>query len=710
MASKSLIFSVGGADAPFNFKVEIIAPCVDITITRGGVSGINTLSFSSNSPSETVVLSWNDVNCVQDLIGIVQVTAEGATCSIVKTYELTNICKGSSVSLHSGLVNLGQQTIGSSVNSMAIGPLSYAWSVSAGAVIVGSSTGAQVQLARSGDQVTVTLVVTDSNGCKKTGTLVLPQLNSAPTASNHMVIRSCANAVTVPLVIDVVPLVGDIDGDLDWTSVAINTNPTQGAAVYSSVNKTITYTGDVGAAGFDGFTFLIYDTNGTPSNVATVTIQLDPCSEAPVGVADTATAECGETIFIPILANDTSTIPFNPASVVIITAPFHGTAIVLSNGTIQYTPDDNYSGSDFIRYKVADANGGFTEITLVEITVETCCQSNAWLSIGCQGDGSELDGYRLVATGTGSYTGSGTSTIEKSTNGIAYAGGNEHFIVNNCVTPLNTTFPNIALGGDAEIELGTVLMGMRKITVAFDSALTIEALIELQAFMSGCTGQMFIFKNGTDEYRFLRNGMSNILVTVNEVSWDHIGTIGLGVCQSTMNAAVGDTNALLVIGADIPLNDANPLQIICRDYYPITSVWFRRTIERVGCPDVVITLKVSYRPSPLPVCGQPDYTVEVLSGELTEAPEVVYSYDFDETGVSSIISITSDLGVTSAAYPLPAGLTDFVQFVNDLMIGSGGGTFNAVYAGDRLICQVRNSPIEWASILTNAGTGNFVAI
>ncbi len=91
--------------------------------------------------------------------------------------------------------------------------------------------------------------------------------NTAPLAAN--------DTVTVvggfPITFDVVSNDSDADGALDFTSILIATNPTNGTVV-SLNNGLLTYTPNAGFSGTDSFTYTIADNNGVPSNAATVTI------------------------------------------------------------------------------------------------------------------------------------------------------------------------------------------------------------------------------------------------------------------------------------------------------------------------------------------------------------------------------------------------------------------------------------------------------
>ena len=80
-------------------------------------------------------------------------------------------------------------------------------------------------------------------------------------------------------------------------------------------------------------------------------------STAPNAVNDSATTPQGAAITINVLSNDTH--PQNQAlTLVSATDPPHGTAVAnTANGTVTYTPDAAYSGTDSFSYTVRDPDG-----------------------------------------------------------------------------------------------------------------------------------------------------------------------------------------------------------------------------------------------------------------------------------------------------------------------------------------------------------------
>ncbi|PKF54958.1 hypothetical protein CW748_14915, partial [Alteromonadales bacterium alter-6D02] len=82
--------------------------------------------------------------------------------------------------------------------------------------------------------------------------------------------------------------------------------------------------------------------------------------------------DSGDAVVIDVLANDTdlnNDLIDASASVVIVTAPEHGTVVVNADGTVTYTANDGYAGSDSFTYKAVDQAGNESEPATVSLSV-----------------------------------------------------------------------------------------------------------------------------------------------------------------------------------------------------------------------------------------------------------------------------------------------------------------------------------------------------
>jgi gliding motility-associated-like protein len=101
-------------------------------------------------------------------------------------------------------------------------------------------------------------------------------------------------------------------------------------------------------------------------NLPTITL----INQAPVANPDSVITKMNIAIIIEILNNDLSgNGNLDTDSITIITQPEHGTLTINSDGTITYTPNDNYVGTDQFTYSVKDINGNVSNTTTVKIKI-----------------------------------------------------------------------------------------------------------------------------------------------------------------------------------------------------------------------------------------------------------------------------------------------------------------------------------------------------
>ncbi|MCI0397264.1 MAG: Ig-like domain-containing protein, partial [Chloroflexi bacterium] len=90
-------------------------------------------------------------------------------------------------------------------------------------------------------------------------------------------------------------------------------------------------------------------------------------NDPPLAVDDTAVTSQDTAVVIAVLNND-SDVDGDTLTITNVTQPGNGLAAVNPDGTISYTPDSGFNGSDSLTYTVSDGNGGLDTAT-VAITV-----------------------------------------------------------------------------------------------------------------------------------------------------------------------------------------------------------------------------------------------------------------------------------------------------------------------------------------------------
>ena len=88
----------------------------------------------------------------------------------------------------------------------------------------------------------------------------------------------------------------------------------------------------------------------------------------PVTVNDAITLNPGAEALIPVLANDTGSVP-NSATVQVVAPPFNGTAVANTNGKILYTHNGSATSSDAFTYRVQNFSGSTSAVATVFITI-----------------------------------------------------------------------------------------------------------------------------------------------------------------------------------------------------------------------------------------------------------------------------------------------------------------------------------------------------
>ncbi|NJL58673.1 MAG: tandem-95 repeat protein [Desulfobacteraceae bacterium] len=166
---------------------------------------------------------------------------------------------------------------------------------------------------------------------------------------------------------------GVADSDIDSASLTavLAGNPAHGTVLLNS-DGSFTYTPYANYNGADSFTYYAKDNFNAMSNMATVTITLNPTNDAPVANPDTYLIAQNSILNIPapgVLAND-GDIENNTLNAILVADAAHGDVVLNPNGygSFTYTPDSNYFGPDSFTYKAND--GLDSNVVTVSIQVD----------------------------------------------------------------------------------------------------------------------------------------------------------------------------------------------------------------------------------------------------------------------------------------------------------------------------------------------------
>ncbi|EIO5099433.1 tandem-95 repeat protein, partial [Vibrio parahaemolyticus] len=186
--------------------------------------------------------------------------------------------------------------------------------------------------------------------------LIVNRVNDAPTVENAIADQELSEDFAT-YTIDLNDAFKDSDSALNF-SVSGNSN-----VLVSIENGIATISPTADWNGSETLTFTATDPSGE-SISQTVNFTVAPVADI---VADKATVVEDTPTIIKVLGNDTFEGADKVVSLDAENSPKNGTVIVNNDGTVTYTPDDNYVGKDTFTYVVT--SGGVSESTTVTVNV-----------------------------------------------------------------------------------------------------------------------------------------------------------------------------------------------------------------------------------------------------------------------------------------------------------------------------------------------------
>lgn len=253
--------------------------------------------------------------------------------------------------------------------------------------------------------------------------VIVKPVNDAPVAVNDNYLTFGDTPITTTLANGV--LFNDSDPEAD--ALSVNTTPVTGPAsgnVTLNSDGTFTYTPNSGFTGTDSFVYQVSDSKGGFAT-ATAEIKVSPLVEGPLQANNDAQST-GEEVTVNIDVTDNDNLPtVGSYSITGTTQPANGSVTVLSNGTIDYTPDADFFGTDTFDYTLTDASGRVSTAT-VTVTVDnvqdpptaspnsaSTPEDTTKTAIDILGNDSDPDGDMLTVTSASAPNG----TVQINTDG-----------------------------------------------------------------------------------------------------------------------------------------------------------------------------------------------------------------------------------------------------------------------------------------------------
>ncbi|WP_082682217.1 Ig-like domain-containing protein, partial [Haloferax profundi] len=225
-------------------------------------------------------------------------------------------------------------------------------------------------------------------------------------------------------------LANDRDPDGDDFSASHHGDPSHGTLKLSSQDGSFNYTPDSGFTGTDSYVYRVQDEHGEYSEFATVTIEVLPArNRDPTAVDDSYTVSQGEWLNVSApgrLANDYD-VDNDSFSASHHGTPDHGTLVRSSqDGSLNYTPDAGFTGTDSYVYRVQDEHGAYSRFATVTIEVvpdnreptvvedHYATLADEWLNVSAPGrlaNDYDLDGDSFSASHHGDTT---NGTLDRS--------------------------------------------------------------------------------------------------------------------------------------------------------------------------------------------------------------------------------------------------------------------------------------------------------
>ena len=210
---------------------------------------------------------------------------------------------------------------------------------------------------------TVTVVVCDNAGACDTVTVIIDVTPLNPNEPPIAIDDTASTAVGGPVTVDIL----DNDSDPDGDPLTVSSTSALHGTVVINGDGTITYTPDSGFCGTDTIAYTVCDPFlACDDAIVVVEVPCPPLNEPPVAVDDTVSTTINASVTVPVLSNDTD--PNGDPLTVTSASAANGSVMINGDGTLTYTPDPLFCGTDTIFYTICDPGPLCDEaIVLVDI-------------------------------------------------------------------------------------------------------------------------------------------------------------------------------------------------------------------------------------------------------------------------------------------------------------------------------------------------------
>ena len=225
------------------------------------------------------------------------------------------------------------------------------------------------------------------------------------------------------------------DGGKPPLSIVSVSGGTLGTPSIDPGNTLITYT-STGGTGADSFTYTIQDGDG---KTASATVNVQVTGSPAVAVDDNAATNQEQAVVINVVANDYTGAAgetIDGTTVSIQSMPANGAVLNHQDGTVTYTPEGGFVGTDTFTYDVMDTAGNLSNTATDQIDVA----SAALVSAGTYGPGT----YALAAGSSNGQIPSSALPVADASAQAYCVGGCYDFVISNAANPTTVVLTQLS--------------------------------------------------------------------------------------------------------------------------------------------------------------------------------------------------------------------------------------------------------------------------
>ena len=211
-----------------------------------------------------------------------------------------------------------------------------------------------------------------NDGNETTVTIVVVATGNAPRAANDFYNTPENTALNVPAR-GVLANDNDADTPLANITAILVAGPSHASSFTLNFDGSFDYTPETNFRGVDSFTYKAND-GSADSNIAMVTIAVIAANTFPVAINDMESINedaAKSTVAPGVLGNDLLELLTSPTAV-LVSGPLHALSFALNtDGSFNYTPQNDYYGSDSFAYRIFDgtkySNVGMVNVDIIPV-------------------------------------------------------------------------------------------------------------------------------------------------------------------------------------------------------------------------------------------------------------------------------------------------------------------------------------------------------